>query len=93
MLVVLGVGVLTLLAAVTNGLLPLWAGLAGYALFAGYYGPIYADSPTTFAADARRARDRAARGWRRCVVAVVAELAGVSVGGSEKRAVGAGEVA
>jgi hypothetical protein len=94
LMVVLGVGLLTVAAALTGGLLPLWAGLAGYALFAGYYGPTYADSPTTFAADAPVALVTVllAAGVG-AIVAILAELAGVSVGGSEKRAVGTGEVA
>jgi hypothetical protein len=94
LLVILGVGLLTVVAGVTGGLLPLWAGLAGYALFAGYYGPTYADSPTTFLADAPVALVTVllAAGVG-AIVAIAAEFAGVSVGGRDERAVGAGEVA
>jgi hypothetical protein len=46
--VVIGVVVLTLVAALTSDLVPLWAGLAGYAAFAGLYEPLYAESPTLF---------------------------------------------
>lgn len=53
--VVVAVLVLTALAAVTGGALPLWAGLAGYAAFAGLYAPLAAASPTTFLTDAPRA--------------------------------------
>jgi hypothetical protein len=92
--IVLAIGILTLVAALSQGLLPLWAGLAGYALFVGYYAPTYAESPTTFLADAPVALVTVllAAGVG-AIVALVAEVAGVSVGGSEKRAVGAGEVA
>ncbi len=40
--------VLTTIAAVTADRFPLWAGLAGYAAFAGYYEPIHAANPTLF---------------------------------------------
>lgn len=43
-----GVLALTALAAATRDLVPLWAGLAGYAAFAAFYEPIYAASPTLF---------------------------------------------
>lgn len=47
---VLAVGliVLTIVAAVTAGRFPLWAGLAGYAAFAGFYEPTFAANPTLF---------------------------------------------
>ncbi len=92
--VVVAVAILTLVAALTRGLLPLWAGLAGYAMFVGYYRPTYVDSPTTFLADAPVALVTVllAAGVG-AIVAIVAELAGVSVGRTEQRPVGAGEVA
>ena len=40
--------ILTAIAAVTADRFPLWAGLAGYAAFAGYYGPLYDANPTLF---------------------------------------------
>jgi hypothetical protein len=46
--VVLGVVLLTAVAAVSGGRAPLWAGLAGFAAFAAYYEPIYAANPTLF---------------------------------------------
>jgi hypothetical protein len=93
--IVIAVGILTLVAAVTGGLLPLWAGLAGYGLFVGYYSPTYADSPTTFVADAPVAFVTVllALGVG-ALVAVAAEFAGVSVAGrTDTRAAGAGEAA
>lgn len=92
--VVLAIGILTLVAALSQGLLPLWASLAGYALFVGYYSPTYADSPTTFLADAPVALVTVllAAGVG-AIVAIVAELAGVSVARPERDRLGAGEVA
>lgn len=51
--IVIAVGVLLItgIAAATADLVPLWAGLAGYAAFAGLYEPVFAASPTTFVAD------------------------------------------
>lgn len=94
LIVVIGVGILTLVAALTQGLLPLWASLAGYAMFVGYYSPTYADSPTTFLADAPVALVTVllAAGVG-AIVAIAAEFAGVSVGRTEPRHAGAGEVA
>lgn len=94
LVVALAVAVLTLVAAVTQGLVPLWASLAGYAAFAGFYGPTYSDSPTTFVADAPVALLTVllAAGIG-AIVAIVAELAGVSVGRTEPSHLGAGEVA
>lgn len=48
--VALTVGLLlvTVVASVTGGRLPLWAGLAGYAAFAGFYEPTFAANPTLF---------------------------------------------
>jgi hypothetical protein len=40
--------VVTVIAAVTADRLPLWAGLAGYAAFVGYYEPTFAANPTLF---------------------------------------------
>jgi hypothetical protein len=93
-LVVVGVGILTLIAALTQGLLPLWTSLAGYAVFAGFYGPTYAASPTAFLTEAPIALVTVllAAGLG-AIVAIVAELAGVSVARTEPRHAGAGEVA
>ena len=49
--VVLGIALITAIAAATADLAPLWAGLAGYAAFAAFYEPTFAASPTTFLAD------------------------------------------
>ncbi|TVR22092.1 MAG: hypothetical protein EA387_09200 [Nitriliruptor sp.] len=46
--VLAALAILIVLAAVTADRFPLWAGLAGYAAFAGYYEPIYAANPTLF---------------------------------------------
>jgi hypothetical protein len=53
--VVLAIAVITAIAAATADLAPMWAGLAGYALFAAYYEPVYTASPTTFVADSTAA--------------------------------------
>jgi hypothetical protein len=49
--VVIGIALITAIAAATADLAPLWAGLAGYAAFAAFYEPIFAASPTSFIAD------------------------------------------
>ena len=49
---VAAVAVLTIVAALTGGAVPLWSGLAGYVAFAGLYDPQAVASPTTFLADA-----------------------------------------
>jgi hypothetical protein len=41
-------GILTVIAAVTADHVPLWAGLAGYVAFSAFYEPIYAANPTLF---------------------------------------------
>lgn len=46
--VLLGVGLLAVVAALSADLVPFWAGLIGYAAFAGLYEPMYAESPTLF---------------------------------------------
>jgi hypothetical protein len=46
--VIVAIAILTVIAALTVDLVPLWAGLAGYAAFAGLYEPIYAANPTLF---------------------------------------------
>ena len=46
--VVTAIVVLTVVAAATKGRVPLWAGLAGYAAFAGLYEPMFAANPTAF---------------------------------------------
>jgi hypothetical protein len=43
-----GLGILTVIAAVTGDHVPLWAGLAGYVAFTAFYEPIYAANPTLF---------------------------------------------
>lgn len=48
---VLAVLISTAAAAATREWLPLWGGLAGSALFAGLYEPVFADAPTAFLAD------------------------------------------
>jgi hypothetical protein len=92
-IVVLAIAILTAIAALSQGLLPLWASLAGYAAFVGYYTPTYSDSPTTFVADAPVALVTVllAAGIG-AIVAIVAELVGVGVARNEDRHVGAGEV-
>jgi hypothetical protein len=50
--VVLGVVLLTVVAVVSGGRAPLWAGLAGFVAFAAYYEPIYAANPTLFLSEA-----------------------------------------
>jgi hypothetical protein len=45
---VLGVVLVTIVAIVSGGRAPIWAGLAGFAAFAAYYEPIYAANPTLF---------------------------------------------
>lgn len=49
--VVLAVALVTVAAAVSRDRLPLWAGLAGSAVFAGLYEPVFADAPTHFLTD------------------------------------------
>jgi hypothetical protein len=46
--VILGIAILTVIAALTADRVPLWAGLAGYAAFAALYEPLYAANPTLF---------------------------------------------
>jgi hypothetical protein len=46
--VIVAIAILTVIAALTADLVPLWAGLAGYAAFAGLYEPIYEANPTLF---------------------------------------------
>ncbi len=96
---VVAVVILTLVAAFSGGLLPLWAGLAGFAAFAGLYDPQAVASPTTFLADAPVALVTIllALGIG-ALVAVAAELAGATVAGraaerSHDGHLGAGEVA
>jgi hypothetical protein len=48
LIVLIGVMLLTIVAALTADLVPLWAGLVGYAAFTGLYEPLYAESPTLF---------------------------------------------
>lgn len=43
--------IVVLVAAATSERLPLWAGLAGYAVFAGTYLPTFEASPTAFLSD------------------------------------------
>ncbi len=46
--VIAAIALLTGLAVATRDRLPLWAGLAGYAAFAGLYEPQFAAAPTSF---------------------------------------------
>jgi hypothetical protein len=48
LVVVIGLAILTAVAALTADRVPLWAGLAGYAAFAAFYEPIFAANPTLF---------------------------------------------
>jgi hypothetical protein len=48
LIVLIGVGLLAVVAALSADLVPLWAGLVGYAAFTGLYEPLYAESPTLF---------------------------------------------
>jgi hypothetical protein len=50
-LAVLAVALALAIGAASLGRAPMWTALAGFAAFSGLYGPIYADSPTTFLAD------------------------------------------
>jgi hypothetical protein len=47
-IVVAAVAIMTVIAVVSADRVPLWAGLAGYAAFAGFYEPIYDANPTLF---------------------------------------------
>jgi hypothetical protein len=89
--VVIGVVLITAVAAVSSNRLPLWAGLAGYAAFAGFYEPIYAANPTLFASEAPLALITvllaAALG---VAIATVAEL--LTAGATERRITTAEEV-
>jgi hypothetical protein len=94
LVIVLAVALLTLVAALTKGLLPLWAGLAGYAAFAGLYEPVYADSPTTFLADAPVAVLTVLLSLGLGAIAAIAgELTGNAVHRADDGHVRAGEVA
>lgn len=48
---VVAIAICTAAAVGTSERVPLWAGLAGSAVFAGLYEPVYADAPTHFLAD------------------------------------------
>ena len=48
---VIAVAICTVAAAASREWMPLWAGLAGAAVFAGLYEPVFADSPTHFLTD------------------------------------------
>jgi hypothetical protein len=89
--VVLGVALITAVAVVSSNRMPLWAGLAGYAAFAGLYEPIYAENPTLFASEAPIALVTvllaAALG---VAIATVAEL--LTAGATERRITTAEEV-
>jgi len=45
---VVALGILTVIAAVTADHVPLWAGLGGYVAFTAFYEPTYAANPTLF---------------------------------------------
>lgn len=51
-LVVVAVVVAIIVGAVSFGRVPMWTVLAGYAAFAGLYGPVYVENPTLFASEA-----------------------------------------
>lgn len=46
-----GVGIVATVATLTRDIAPLWAGLAGYAAFTGYYTPLYEANPTLFVSE------------------------------------------
>jgi hypothetical protein len=43
-----GLAIIVVIAIVTSDQVPLWAGLVGYAAFAGLYEPVFAANPTLF---------------------------------------------
>ncbi len=43
-----GLAIIVVIATVTSDQVPLWAGLVGYAAFAGLYEPVFAANPTLF---------------------------------------------
>lgn len=92
--VVLAVVVLTIVAAISQGHLPLWAGLAGYGMFVGLYLPTFEASPTTFLSDAPVALLTV---WLAlgvgAVIAILADVAGLAPRPSDDARVRAGEVA
>ena len=51
-IVVVGIALVTAIAAATSDLAPLWAGVAGYAAFAGLYAPVLAADPAPALGDA-----------------------------------------
>jgi len=53
--VVVAVLLIAIIAGASGGRAPMWAGLAGYAAFAGLYEPVFASSPTSFLTDAPQA--------------------------------------
>lgn len=53
--VAVAVLIIAVIAMVSGGRAPMWAGLAGYAGFAALYEPTFASSPTTFLTDAPQA--------------------------------------
>ena len=91
---VLAVLLVTLVAVISAGHLPLWAGLAGYGVFVGLYAPTFAESPTTFLSDAPVALliSWVALGVG-AVIAILAEVAGATVGSTDEARSSAGEVA
>jgi hypothetical protein len=51
-LVIVAVVLALIVGVVSFGRVPMWTALAGYAAFAGLYGPIYAANPTLFTSEA-----------------------------------------
>jgi hypothetical protein len=93
-IVVVAIAIMTVVAAVSMGLLPLWASLLGYAAFVGYYTPTYTESPTLFATEAPVAllTVLVAAGVG-AIVGILAEFAGAGFAGREDTNVATGEVA
>jgi hypothetical protein len=88
--VVLGVGILAVIATLSADRAPLWAGLAGYAAFAALYEPLYAANPTLFLVESPVALITVLlAGALGVAIATVAEL--LTAGTSERRVVVADE--
>jgi hypothetical protein len=88
--IVLGVAILTLIATLSADRAPLWAGLAGYAAFAGLYEPLYDANPTLFLVESPIALVTVLlAGALGVAIATVAEL--LTAGTSERRVVVADE--
>jgi hypothetical protein len=78
------VAILTVIAVVSADRVPLWAGLAGYAAFAGFYEPIYDANPTLFLSESPVAFATVLlAGALGVAIATLAELATSAVGHDE----------